>query len=91
MPSGTRISEPLSTGMAARRPNSVSFRPSCCLSGMPSTANTIQTAKQMVNANVLEASTPLARREIAGALCRTAEEGGELEEVGEVGEAIERS
>jgi hypothetical protein len=55
---------------------------------MPSTANTIQTAKQMVNANVLEASTPLARREIAGASCRTAEEGREDEDEGE---AIERS
>ena len=57
MPSGTRTSEPVSTGMAASRPNSVSDRPSCCLMGMPSTAKIIHTAKQMVKAKVLETST----------------------------------
>ena len=57
MPSGTRTSEPVSTGMAVSNPNSVSFRPSCALMGMPSTANIIHAAKQTVNAKVLEAST----------------------------------
>ena len=57
MPSGTRISEPESTGVAARMPNSVSFRPSFCLIGMPSTANIIQIMKQTVNATVLDVST----------------------------------
>ena len=57
MPSGTRTSEPVSTGMAVSSPNSVSFRPSCALMGMPSTANIIHAAKQTVNAKVLEAST----------------------------------
>ena len=57
MPSGTRISEPDNTGVAARMPNWVSLRPSCCLIGMPSTANIIQIMKQTVKATVLLAST----------------------------------
>ncbi|KAG1448888.1 hypothetical protein G6F57_016746 [Rhizopus arrhizus] len=57
MPSGTRTSEPVSTGMAANRPNWVSDRPSCAFMGMPSTAKIIPTAKQMVKANVLEIRT----------------------------------
>ncbi|WP_415873786.1 hypothetical protein [Burkholderia ubonensis] len=66
MPSGTRISEPLNTGIAAIRPNSVSLRPSVCLSGMPRIANIIQTAKQTVNANVLAISTGIACRSMEG-------------------------
>ena len=57
MPSGRRMSEPVSTGMAASSPNCVSLRPSVFLIGMPITANIIQTAKQIVNASVLETST----------------------------------
>ncbi|MOA62617.1 hypothetical protein D3C78_1880970 [compost metagenome] len=57
MPSGTRTSEPVSTGVAARMPNWVSDRPSCSLIGMPNTANIIQIMKHTVNATVLEAST----------------------------------
>ena len=56
IPSGTLINDPVSTGMAASKPNSVSFRPSCSLIGMPMTANIIQTAKQIVKAKVLEVS-----------------------------------
>lgn len=61
MPSGTRISEPVSTGIAAMRPNSVSFRPRVFFSGMPRIANIIHTAKHSVNAIVLDASTGIAR------------------------------
>ena len=56
-PRGTRISDPDSTGIAASRPNSVSLRFSCFLIGIPITANIIHTAKQIVNATVLEVST----------------------------------
>src|SRR5690606_39196753 len=63
MPSGTRTSEPDSSGIAASRPNSVSDRPSWFLMGMPSTANIIHTAKQIVNAKVLATSTDRAFRE----------------------------
>ena len=57
MPSGSRTSEPLRTGVATSRPNCVSLSPSEVLSGMPITANIIQIAKQIVNATVLETST----------------------------------
>src|SRR5665647_1887658 len=57
MPSGTRISDPVNTGMAVSRPNSVALRPSVFLIGMPITANIIQTMKHTVNANVLTIST----------------------------------
>ena len=57
MPSGTRISEPVSTGIAVSRPNSVALRPSAFLIGMPITPNIIQTMKQTVNAKVLTIST----------------------------------
>ena len=57
MPSGTRISEPVSTGIAVSRPNSVALRLSVFLIGMPITPNIIQTMKQTVNASVLTAST----------------------------------
>jgi hypothetical protein len=57
MPSGTRISEPVSTGMAVSRPNSVALRPSVFFSGMPMTPNIIHTMKQTVKASVLTTST----------------------------------
>ena len=57
MPSGTRISEPVSTGIAVSRPNSVALRSSAFLIGMPITPNIIQTMKQTVNASVLTTST----------------------------------
>ena len=57
MPSGTRISEPASTGMAVSRPNSVELRFSAFLIGMPITPNIIQTMKHTVNARVLTIST----------------------------------
>ena len=53
IPSGSRISEPVSTGVAASKPNWVAFRPSFSLIGMPITANIIQIAKHTVNASVL--------------------------------------
>ncbi len=57
MPSGTRVSEPLNTGIAVSRPNSVAFRPSVFFSGMPMTANIIHTMKHTVKASVLTIST----------------------------------
>ena len=57
MPSGTRISEPVSTGVAVSRPNSVADRPSDFFSGMPMTPNIIHTMKHTVKASVLTAST----------------------------------
>src|SRR5450830_195624 len=57
MPSGTRISEPVNTGIAIRMPNWVELRSSVFLIGMPITANIIQTMKHTVNANVLTIST----------------------------------
>jgi hypothetical protein len=62
MPSGTRISEPVSTGIAVSRPNSVALRFSIFLIGMPITPNIIQTMKQTVNASVLTISTDQALR-----------------------------
>ena len=41
MPSGSRMSEPVSTGIATRMPNWVSLSPSVSLIGMPMTANII--------------------------------------------------
>ena len=43
--------------MAVSSPNSVSFRPSLALIGIPITANIIQIAKQIVKANVLDETT----------------------------------
>ena len=57
MPSGTRISEPVSTGVAVSRPNSVALRPSVFLIGMPITPNIIHTMKHTVNASVLMIAT----------------------------------
>src|SRR5579872_1495986 len=57
MPSGRRISEPVSTGSATRMPNWVSFSFSVSLIGMPMTANIIQTMKHTVNAVVLAVTT----------------------------------
>ena len=57
MPRGTRISEPVSTGMAVNSPNCVAFRLSIFLIGMPMTPNIIQTMKQTVKAKVLTMST----------------------------------
>lgn len=59
MPSGRRMSEPVSTGVAASRPNCVSLRPSVCLMGIPITANIIHTAKHTVNDAVLAATTEI--------------------------------
>ncbi len=57
MPSGRRISEPVSTGSATSTPNCVSLRPRFCLIGMPITANIIHTMKHTVNAVVLAVTT----------------------------------
>ncbi len=57
MPSGTRTREPVSTGVAVSRPNSVALRFSAFLIGMPMTPNIIQTMKQTVKASVLTIST----------------------------------
>ena len=78
MPSGTRIKEPVSTGIAVSRPNWVALRPSCFLIGMPMTPNIIQTMKQTVKARVLTMSTDQAFRSIraAGAFMREAPQWG---------------
>ena len=57
MPSGTRMSEPESTGTAIRMPVCVSFRPSCSCTFTPTIASIIQIMKQTVKANVLKIST----------------------------------
>jgi hypothetical protein len=57
MPSGTRISEPVSTGVAVRMPNWVELRFSVFLIGTPITPNIIHTMKHTVKANVLTIST----------------------------------
>src|SRR5690606_39376925 len=57
MPSGRRIRDPVSTGVAASRPNWVSLSSRNSLMGTPSTANIIQIMKQTVNARVLMLST----------------------------------
>jgi hypothetical protein len=59
MPSGTRISEPVSTGMAVSRPNSVALRLRVFLIGMPITPNIIHTMKHTVKASVLTISTDM--------------------------------
>ena len=60
MPSGSRISEPVNTGVATSRPNWVSLRSSNFLIGMPITPNIIQTIKHTVKANVLTINTDMA-------------------------------
>ena len=64
MPSGTRISEPVSTGTAVSRPNWVEFRLSAFLIGMPITPNIIQTMKHTVKASVLTIRTDQAFLEL---------------------------
>jgi hypothetical protein len=66
MPSGTRTSEPVSTGMDVSRPNCVAFRFSIFLIGMPITPNIIHTMKQTVKAKVLTMSTDQACRCVGG-------------------------
>jgi len=56
IPSGTRINEPVNTGMAVSSPNSVELRPSDFLIGIPITPNIIQTMKHTVKASVLTIS-----------------------------------
>ena len=57
MPSGTRISEPESTGSAARMLNWVSVSPNSSLTGMPTTASIIHTIKHTVKDTVLLINT----------------------------------
>ena len=57
MPSGKRNSEPVRIGVAASRPNSVSFRPRLALIGIPIMENMTHTAKHTVNAIVLKERT----------------------------------
>ena len=59
IPSGTRMSEPVRTGVAVKMPNCVALSPSVFLIGMPMTPNIIQTMKHTVNANVLTISTEI--------------------------------
>ena len=62
MPSGTRISEPVSTGVAISSPNCVELRSSVFLIGIPITPNIIHTMKHTVNASVLTINTDKACR-----------------------------
>ena len=64
MPNGTRISDPVSTGIAVSRPNCVELRFSAFLIGMPMTPNIIQTMKHTVKASVLTISTDQAFLEL---------------------------
>src|SRR5574337_295822 len=62
MPSGTRISDPVNTGIAVSRPNSVALRFSAFLIGIPITPNIIHTMKHTVKPSVLTISTDQALR-----------------------------
>ena len=62
IPRGTRIKDPVKTGVAVRRPNCVAFRFNNFLMGMPMTPNIIHTMKQTVNARVLTIKTDHALR-----------------------------
>ena len=73
MPSGTRTSEPVSTGIAVSRPNCVALRLSIFLIGMPMTPNIIQTMKQTVKARVLTMSTDQAWRVRRGSSAATSD------------------
>jgi hypothetical protein len=57
MPKGNRIREPVSTGVAIKIPNCVSFRLNMALMGMPITANIIQIMKHTVKESVLIPTT----------------------------------
>src|SRR5436190_22628124 len=57
MPSGSRMSDPVSTGIATNIPNCVSLSRSDCLIGIPITANIIHTMKHTVKAIVLVVTT----------------------------------
>ena len=60
IPNGTRINEPVKTGVAVKSPNSVAFKPSIFLMGIPMTPNIIHTIKHTVKAKVLTISTEIA-------------------------------
>jgi hypothetical protein len=53
IPRNTRLTDPVSTGVAMSRPNWVSVRPSCALIWMPMMEKIIHTAKHTVKAKVL--------------------------------------
>ena len=57
VPSGSRITAPVSTGVAVSRPNSVLLSLSSSRNSTPSTPNIIHTTKQTRNASVLTSST----------------------------------
>ncbi len=67
VPSGKRISAPVSTGVDVSSPNSVLFSPRSVRNCTPSTPNIIHTTKHTMNASVLAASTDHARSGTAGA------------------------
>ena len=53
IPRNIRLTEPVRTGVATRRPNWVSVRPRSCLILTPMIEKIVQTAKQKTNAIVL--------------------------------------
>jgi len=57
MPSGSRINDPVNTGVAINMPNSVSLSPRVSLIGIPITANIIQIMKHTVKESVLAITT----------------------------------
>ncbi len=57
MPTGTRSSEPVRTGIATSSANSESLSPSSLRIGSPTIANIIQTAKKIVNSTVATTRT----------------------------------
>src|SRR6476646_11381578 len=59
MPSGSRKSAPVSTGVAVRMPNWVESSPSWVRIGMPVTPNIIHTAKHTVKAQVVTSRTDI--------------------------------
>jgi hypothetical protein len=57
MRSGTRISEPVSTGIAVSRPNCLEVRSSVYLVGMLITPKIVHTMKHTLNASMLTIGT----------------------------------
>jgi len=65
-----RVSDPVRIGVATRRPNWVSFRPSSPLMATPMIENIVQTAKQAVKAIVLNAKArDWSAREAVATVC----------------------
>ena len=69
-PKNSRVMEPVRMGVATRRPNWVSFRPSSPLMATPMMEKIVQTAKQAVKAMVLRLNARVwSAREAVATVC----------------------